>query len=157
MDKLLLDTTYILPIFGVKVSLKNYEEMFPKLLEEYVVLYNPLSLVEAKWIILKLTRRVPSKRNLLLRAYRRGLEALLSDERLKNTILTDIKIEEIADRLLVEIGLKDYFDRMIYATAVYEGAILLTEDEELIRIRKEGSVSPKEVLRWNEVIQKIER
>lgn len=46
MDSLLLDTTYILPIFGIKVKLKDFEKVFPKLLNERSVMYTPISIVD---------------------------------------------------------------------------------------------------------------
>jgi hypothetical protein len=56
MDKILLDTTYFLPLFGIKIKLKNFENVFPKILSNYKVMYNPISFIEAKWIILKLLK-----------------------------------------------------------------------------------------------------
>ncbi|RLF03549.1 MAG: hypothetical protein DRK00_08680 [Thermoprotei archaeon] len=155
MDSLLLDTTYLLPIFGIKVGLRGYEEVFPKLIEEHAALYSPLSLVEAKWVVLKLARRSPSRRDALLEAYRLGLEALLSDKRLTMTEATSSKIEEVADKLLIEVGLKDYFDRMIYATAACKGAALLTEDEDMLEIGKRWHIRPGEVLKWDDLIKKM--
>ena len=48
MDELLLDTTYVLPIFGLNIELRDFEKTFLKLLKSYSVMYNPISLVEAK-------------------------------------------------------------------------------------------------------------
>lgn len=128
--RILLDTVYLLPVFGVDVGLEGYGDLFPRLLEEFHVYYTPLSLVEAKWVILKLSKARPELSHRLLDEYRRGLEALLSDDRLGETVVTNGVIEEVADYLLEE-GLRDYFDRMIYATAYYYNAMLLTEDREL--------------------------
>ena len=52
----LLDTTYFLPLFGIKIKLKDFENIFPKILSNYKVMYNPISFIEAKWIILKLLK-----------------------------------------------------------------------------------------------------
>ena len=62
MDKLVLDTTYLLPIFKIKVKLKYYDSIFPTLTEKYIVLYNPISIIEAKWIVLKLCRKIPQRK-----------------------------------------------------------------------------------------------
>jgi len=56
-EELVLDTTYLLPIFGIDMRLKGFGELFPRLLASYAVLYNPVSLVEAKWIVLKLVKK----------------------------------------------------------------------------------------------------
>ena len=117
MDELLLDSTYLLPVFGLRVDLTDFPTLFPSLLDSYSVMYNPAALIEAKWIILKLGRKTPAKRERLLEAYRAGLRALEPEERLMQTTLTIPGVEEVADMLLGEHGVKDYFDRLTYATA----------------------------------------
>ena len=155
MDKVLLDTTYLLPVFGIRVKLRRFEELFPRFLEEYSVLYNPISIVEAKWVILKLSRRKREKRLRHLEAYRKGLKALLSDERLQQTSLTNPTVEQIADKLLLNVGVKDYFDRVIYATAAHHNAVLLTEDRELAGIEHPEIPKPAAVMTWNDVVLRL--
>jgi hypothetical protein len=153
MDRLLLDTTYLLPIFGVRVGLERFETMFPLLLDKYSVVYNPISIVEAKWIVLRLSRRRSQKRKLILERFREGLKVLLNDERFSQTIITNSDVEEIADRLLLEAGVRDYFDRLIYSTAAYFSAILLTEDETLKGINLEDLPCPSKVIKWSELAE----
>jgi len=156
MDELVIDTTYLLPIFGVGVELEGFESLFPRVLEEYEVLYNPLSIVEAKWISLKLGREDPSKREELLSAFIKGLKVLMSEERLRQTDITSPEIEETADALFLKAGVRDYFDRMIYATAVGVGASLLTEDEVLREVAgRKGVPRPREVLSWAELARRL--
>ena len=148
MDELVLDTTYLLPIFGVSIKLPRFKELFPKILSRYRVLYNPVSIIEAKWIVLGLSRG-KQERSLALARYRRGLKTLLLGKRLIQTVLTSPEIEEVADELLIAAGLQDYFDRIIYATAAIRDAILLTEDQELHQAaRNSGLPRPRRVLRW---------
>ncbi|RLI28015.1 hypothetical protein DRO58_03095 [Candidatus Bathyarchaeota archaeon] len=148
---ILLDTGYLLPLFGVSVDLEMFDELFPRLLEEFEVLYNPVSLVEGKWIALKIAFRQPFLKDRLLKAYRLGLKSLLSDDRLKQTELTSPEIEEVAD-ILLEKGVRDYFDRVVYATAVVHEATLLTEDRELKRLGEaEEAPKPRGVMNWCEV------
>jgi len=152
--KLLLDTTYLLPVFGIGIKLRKFSEVFPKLLSKYSLLYNPVSLVEAKWIIISQSKRMPSKREMFLRRFRKGLKALLSNAKFSQTALTNAEIEEIADRLLVEFKIPDYFDRIIYATAVHYNIILLTEDEKLHNIAKsKHAPKPKGILKWEHIVQ----
>jgi len=152
MADLVLDTTYLLPTFGVGVRLEGFRTLFPRILEEYTVLYNPVSIVEAKWIVLRLAKQRPDKRTELLRRFRKGLNAILMDKRLRQTELTNPEVEAVADILLTGMGMADYFDRLIYATAAYRKAILLTEDEELIRVaRREDVEAPARVLRWRDI------
>ncbi len=154
--KLLLDTTYLLPIFGIGVKLKKFNEVFPKLLSKYSLLYNPASLVEAKWIIISQLKRMPSKRELFLRRFRKGLKVLLNSTKFSQTILTNAEIEEIADKLLTEFKIPDYFDRIIYATAVHYDIILLTEDEKLHSIAKsEHAPKPKGIMKWEHIVRRF--
>jgi hypothetical protein len=151
MDELLLDTTYLLPIFGLKVDLEDFEIIFPELLATRSISFNPIALVESKWIVLKLIRKNPSTKNILLEAYRLGLKTLKEDHRLRQTALTDETIEEIADKLYHE-GLKDYFDRLIYATAVRTNSSLLTEDEELHKLGESSHWHrQKRIINWEKL------
>jgi hypothetical protein len=46
VEPLLLDTTYLLPVFGIDVGLAKFEIKFPEILDEYDIRYNPVSLLE---------------------------------------------------------------------------------------------------------------
>ncbi len=156
MDELLLDTTYVLPVFGIMVDLEKFQTVFPKILNNYSVTYNPISIIEAKWIVLKLAKADIRQRERILQAYRTGLKALQNDGRLKPTVLTTDFIEEICDRLLLRENLKDYFDRVIYATAAHHNFALLTQDEDLFRIAKASRfIKPKEIVKWADLANKL--
>ncbi len=158
MDKILLDTTYLLPIFGINVNLKNFEKHFPKLLTTSDILYTSVSIVEAKWVILRLTKKThePNEKKNILNAYRIGLRILFGDGRLTQTNLTNPDIEKIADRLLIDLNISDYFDRIIYATAVHYNVDLLTEDQELLNIAKNKQLpTPKKAITWSDMIRKL--
>lgn len=156
MEPLLLDTSYLLPIFGLKVDLKDFDAAFPKLLGSYSVIYNPVSLVEAKWILLKIANRNPSQRGVLLGRYREGVGVLQGDERLRQSPLTDQVVEEVADELLIGENVKDYFDRVIYATAARLDIALLTEDEKLLELAKHRRARrPKQVIQWKDLLGKV--
>jgi hypothetical protein len=109
------------------------------------VWYTPLSLVEAKWIILKLVKRETRKKEIYLEKYRRGLGVILSDSRLKQTELSTPQTEYEADGLLDMVS--DYFDRMIYATSKQLGSTLISEDRVLKAL--DGVIS------WDELIQRF--
>jgi len=153
MAEILLDTTYLLPILGVGVKLERFGEVFPKLINKYTLLYNPISLVEAKWIIISQARKTPDKREALLARFREGLKILLSNTKLRQTILTNAEIESIADKLLLVHRIPDYFDRLIYATATYYDLELLTEDQELHELTKiETRLKPRRALNWKQLL-----
>jgi PIN domain nuclease of toxin-antitoxin system len=150
-EALVLDTTYLLPVFGIDIGLSRFETRFPEILEEYDARYNPVSLVEAKWISLRMGRYVERER--FLERYRSGLMAIMTDKRISQTKLTDSAIEHVADRLLTENGVKDYFDRMIYATAAAEESDLLTEDKALIELEDaERKPAPRRILSWKVIV-----
>ena len=100
-EPLLLDTTYLLRVFGIDVGLPKFESELPRVLNEYDVRYNPISLPEAKWISLRMSR---GDREDFLRRHRAGLSAILTDKRMTQTQLTNGEIELVADRLLIERG-----------------------------------------------------
>lgn len=156
MAELLIDTTYLLPFFGVSVELVQFESRFEDVLGTYEVSYNPVSLVEAKWIVLKIIRRDPSSKNALLTSYRTGLKVLESDGRLRETALTSDAVETAADDLH-EAGMKDYFDRMIYATASERGCALLTEDRDLLKPGRGVKQKPGEALNWGQLVTRVKR
>jgi hypothetical protein len=154
MDEILLDTTYLLPIFGVKLEYRDFEANFPNALEKYSVRYNPVSLIEAKWTVLRISRRNRDKRDVLLQSFRTGLMSLERDKRFQATAFTNDTIEESSDILLTKQNLSDYFDRQIYSTAVYHESILLTEDERLHELLKspENPLKPKQMMKWKQLI-----
>jgi hypothetical protein len=152
LDELLLDTTYLLPVFGVGTDLKHFAEVFPRVLEGFSVVYQPLSLVEAKWVVLRLARAASVPREELFLSYRRGLRTLENETRMRPSQLTDDSVEELADSLLVQEKVVDYFDRMICATAAIRGATLLTEDEVLHKLAsRRGPDGSFQAKRWSEV------
>lgn len=151
MAELLLDTTYLLPAFGISVGLKGFQLRFTELLDSYSVLYNPVSLVESKWAVLKKAREDRPNRGALLGAFRTGLKVIESDGRLRETPLTSESVEEVGDQLLAD-GLKDYFDRLIYGTAADRRCALLTEDRELLRLRRREGPGPSAIMSWKDVL-----
>jgi hypothetical protein len=156
MDELVLDTSYLLPIFGIKLEFRDFERAFPILLRRYSVVYNPASLVEAKWITLRLARSNASSRDAILQAYRLGLMGLEAEPGLRPSSLTDERVEDIADGLLLNERLGDYFDRIIYSTAVSRGCALLTEDRELQEIwTRSGEKRLKKIVTWSDVLQSL--
>ena len=154
MDELVLDTSYLLPIFGIKLEFRDFERVFPTLLRKYSVVYNPASLVEAKWITLRLARSNVGSRDAILQAYRLGLRGLEAEPGLRPSSLTDERVEDIADGLLEHERLGDYFDRIIYSTAVSRECALLTEDRELQDIwKRSGEKRLEKVVTWSDVLQ----
>jgi hypothetical protein len=152
LDELILDTTYLLPALGIGIDLRDFGKKFPQVLEDYSVLYNPVNLVEGKWVVLRMGKRENMDVVGLLERYRVGLGAILRDGRLAQTSITDLRVEELADELLLKHRVNDYFDRMIYGTACAKEALLLTEDRELRELWKAGKAPrPSKVLAWKDI------
>ena len=151
MNRILLDTSYLLPLFGIDVEIDGLKENFPKVLKKFEVYYSPVSLIETKFIILRLLKDGIN----LLEDYRVGLDSILAEDLFKPTPLTNSEIEEVADRLLIDKGLKDYFDRMIYATAVVFKLALVTEDRKLTEIASNYSLKPPKVYSWKTLQLKL--
>jgi len=105
-------------------------------------------------MVLRLGRTNSKKRDALLAAYRTGLIVLASAAGLGRLPLSSDTVEEVADGLLVREGVRDYFDRVIYGTAADRGSVLLTEDEELLKLKgkEEGLPTPSEVLTWKRIL-----
>jgi predicted nucleic acid-binding protein len=151
LNRILLDTSYLLPLFGIDVEIDGLKENFPKVLKKFEVYYSPISLIETKFIILRLLKDGIN----LLEDYRVGLDSILAEDLFKPTPLTNSEIEEVADRLLIDKGLKDYFDRMIYATAVVFKLALVTEDRKLTEIASNYSLKPPKVYSWKTLQLKL--
>lgn len=134
--KYLLDTSVLFPVFGVDVGLDPLD--VDGLLRRKDVFYSPLSLVEAKFLALRL---YASGNRKALERYRSGLEYLLA-RGVRAITPTSPAIERIADSLLVE--LPDYFDRMLLAAARALGLKLVTVDQELLKYKE--AITPDKVV-----------
>jgi hypothetical protein len=53
----------------IGIKLEGFENYFLLLLNEFTVLYNPISVVEAKWIILRSMREQPDQAVRFLEAF----------------------------------------------------------------------------------------
>ena len=126
---LLLDSSYLLPLFGVDVRLRT--PLGDLLSAGAPLYYNPVSLVEIKWVYYKLVRRGDISLSEARANYIRGLELLLRDKRFRETPLTAPDVERVADALH-DLGVTDYFDRLIAATSIVWDLELVTDDRQLL-------------------------
>lgn len=155
-EPLLIDTSYLLPLFGLESRLPSYDETLSDLLNQYDVKYNPVSLLEAKWLVIRTARKTKKGLETFLRYYREGIGSIKKEDRIEESAFTDEIVEELSDRLLIKASLKDYFDRQIYSTAACLNYILLTEDQQLHDLsRAQITPKPKAILRWSDLIGKM--
>jgi len=118
---MLVDTSFILPLFGIDTG---YKEILKK-----DIVISPLSLIEAKFITLRMLKKTGNRR--FLDRYVEGLAVIRL--RYKLTELTNPGIEMLADELIDKLN--DYFDRTLVATAMYYGYEFVTLDREIISLR----------------------
>lgn len=148
--RILLDTTFLLPFFGIDVGLDQFETKFTKIVDKFEVLYNSASLIEAKWIVLGAIKKEKQKekKQKFLDAYVEGLGAIVNPLRRLSPLpdLTSSRIEIVADYILFKYDVNDYFDRLVYASAAVNKAIVLTQDRKLIDIGKQTTKSSTNVL-----------
>jgi len=157
IERVLIDTTFLLPLFGIeteKFTKKDFEQLLGFETEFF---YNPISLVEIKWVILKITSRDKRKNKYFREIYNETLDYLMSSDELKPTVLLNKEISELEDKLF-DYGINDYFDRVIVATARVTTKILLTEDMKLVRqIRGIREFRNFRTLNWKQFKQQTSR
>jgi len=126
----LVDTTYLLPIFGIPLKLDGIERRLETLFDNYNIVINSLSLLEAKWKVLKIARKLKIADDF----FREGLIALIHRENVRIINFYLPELDELAMRLY-SIH-KDYFDCSIMAAALYFADVFLTEDSTLIELQE---------------------
>ena len=136
---LVIDTTYILPLFGIKiVDLTNYKKIFKKLwsngLKGYSLYLPSTCLTEAMFKLIREYRK--SKDVNILNRYVIALPSILSS---KSIQLFDPLLNPEASRIAITIrhaGHTDLMDCLIAASAASLKGIFLTEDNELNKVLK---------------------
>ncbi len=140
-DKLLLDTSFLLPIMGFETS-KDVMDSFKKL-GRYSLYYNDISILEALW---KIVKTIDGSEEKLVRIME-GIRAI------RNT-MNNVAIDEEAVRMAIAIynlGHRDIIDNLLYSLARRNRLKLLTVDKELIRfidkqgLPREAIVTPDEL------------
>ncbi|HDI74872.1 MAG TPA: type II toxin-antitoxin system VapC family toxin [Thermoprotei archaeon] len=132
--RLLLDTTYLMPLAGIETDKFSKSDLRVLLsVKEFEFIASPVSIIELKWIIISESKEKPVLKSRLRREYRFFLEFLRYSGLIKLTPLVDERVDEEENRLL-DLGVKDYFDRLIFSTALFYADALLTEDSDLKKI-----------------------
>ena len=156
-EKILFDTTYLLPLLGIKIKgLNEYDKYISEIFDAYDVYYHPISLIESKWELISLKKKMDIEKweNATYR-YKQGLNYILKSNKLTQLRFTSAEIEEEVD-YLIKRGYRDYFDLLIFFTAFIENLTLITEDDELKeipdRFKKYEDV---EVINWNKLIKML--
>ncbi|RLF17286.1 MAG: PIN domain nuclease [Thermoprotei archaeon] len=139
--KILLDTSFLLPILGFETS-HEVMDAFKKLYA-HTLYYNDISILEALWKIVKVIKGERSEIKRILEgviAIRNTMEyAPISEKAIENSIN------------MYKLGHRDMIDNLLYSIALSEGLRLLTVDNELInfiekhRFPRRYILTPKEL------------
>jgi len=139
INPLILDTTYILPLFGIKIiELSNFkkisEELFKNGIEGYHIYLPSICLLE---VMFKLTGEYRKSKDVnILNRYSIALPSILSSKSIE--IFNPLLNPEV-NRISINIrhaGHTDVMDCLIAASATALKGIFLSEDSELYKIMK---------------------
>lgn len=149
----LLDSTYIMPFFGINVDIPDLKKSLVRLLPKSPgkIFVTSCSLIEAKWKGIRNYLKCGDKSYL-----ERANNALESFQQNRYLTLLDAwfvkDASKWADQLLIE-GHQDYMDCWIAGTAMAKNLVLITEDQSLCqRIKKLESWKSFSSITWSEFI-----
>jgi len=135
-DGWLLDSTYLMPFFGINVDIPNIKTDMAKILSQgsEKLFVTSCSLIEAKWKAIRNYLKSGDKSYL-----ERANEAFDSFHQNRYIKLIDawfiIDASKWADQLLIE-GHQDYMDCWIAGTAMARNLVLVSEDQPLYELIK---------------------
>lgn len=142
-----LDTTYILPFFGIGIKIENFLNDFKKFLTlNHKLQINEISLLETKG---KSSREFKKNSDItFLKRFKEGLNSLQVQNKIEIIRLDFNNLNDDIDFLLT-IGLEDLFDCIIFASAIKYSDLFITEDKEIkdISLNIENSVK---VVNWKQ-------
>jgi len=122
-NNIIVDTTYLLPVVGLAVKGLSKED-FNSLLENYQIFYPELLLVELYAVIVRQIRKEKLKE--IPRQAIEGLNSIIYLETINLVPPDGGDLEVICE--LVNLGWKDVFDAILYATATRLNMKILTMD-----------------------------
>ena len=151
--RVILDTTYILPAFNIvtkKFGKKDFKFLLESDLERIV---HQALIIESKWVLLGLIRGGRIKEpNRAFTDFNEGLRFLKYGGKFRFIDTLDERVDLNETEIYTNLGITDYFDRIIIATAMAYDAILLTEDEDILDLRdaKTKIWNGIKILSWHE-------
>jgi len=149
---LLLDTTYVLPLFGIDINLddsfrEEIKQLWKKGVKNYNIYLSSASIIES---VYKLNREYRNSEDPeILNRYHTVLPTII---RSKNVKIFDSFLNPVIAETSMKIrnyGHKDLMDCWIAASAIGMNAFLLTEDKELKSLlRKYSELKIKKIIDW---------
>jgi predicted nucleic acid-binding protein len=143
-QKILLDTSFLLPTLGIDVEREVIETLSKLESREDLLFYSDWSLLESSWLAVRQIKQG----NYQEAIYRRGL---LSITKTKVYDAVDMNPEDYLKALMFfQMGHSDMIDNLLYATALRNHYQFLTIDTELALFVTKNSVeniilTPKDV------------
>lgn len=157
---IILDTTYILPLFGVSIiELNNYKKIAQQLWNEGIEGFNFIlpttCLMEA---LFKLTSEYRKSNDIsILNRYSTALPSIKASE---HVLIYDPLLNFDASQIAIKIrheGHSDLMDCLIAATAVALKGIFLTQEEELRDLLPQIPETSKLIIwSWKEFVKNFE-
>ncbi|ADI31609.1 PIN domain-containing protein [Staphylothermus hellenicus] len=120
--RILLDTSFLLPILGFETSERIMKAFYK--LGSYQLYYNEISILEALWKIVKVIRGEEEE---VLRI-RQGIRSIF--ETINHASIDDNAINNAV--YMYRLGHRDMIDNLLYSIALSRKLLLLTVDEKLI-------------------------
>ena len=152
MLMVLLDTSFLLPAFGVDAGeeVLNCLELIATRRERVLVYYSPFSLLESIMVLLRETRRGRVEIEVAVGMAREGATKVVYGLEAADT---PPEAYSLAVRLY-SLGHRDLFDNLLYATAATSGLFFLTLDSELLGFLKKAGL-PQVAIKPRELEEKL--
>lgn len=133
-QKILLDTSFLLPTLGVEVEREVVKTLSSIDHEQTQLFYSEWSLLESSWVAIRLLRQKKFEEPV----YRRGLLSIT-----KTQVYNSIKMDPddyLTALMFFRKGHSDIIDNLLYAAALREGCKFLTIDEEFSHFISKNSL-----------------
>lgn len=157
VQKWLFDTTYILPWFGINITIQNLKENLKLVLTNYkqAIAVTTCSLIEGKWRTIRAQKREKQRAylgraNIALQGFATGkCFEIIDPWRVPGVSI-------LADELLME-GHQDYMDCWIAGTAKKLNLVLVSEDKGLQQLTSQITHwADFQIINWQNFLAVIE-
>ena len=141
LQGLLLDTSFLLPILGYRVS-DRVMRVFERL-KGVRLFYSELSILEALWKVSKMVAGLPAEER------REAVERVSAGLQSIEAYMERVEVVPEAVRLALDMyarGHRDMVDNLLYASAVSHEIALLTVDEKLVRFVERAGLPRNNIL-----------
>jgi len=149
-ERILLDTTYLLPFFQIPLDVDHFDRLrFKQLLAQYPSIHAAavsLYEIKAKLIRLKRNSQIPER---IFSAFWRNWTILTEDPKFVIEAYCE-PVDQHVNRISHEFPSLGAFDAVILAIAMNVG-VLLTEDAAIHTVKTEAFFQDLQILSWREV------